>query len=429
MSSYNGLTCPGTSLFYVCDKIDPNSGKNPFVGCCNADPCLEGKGCFDKFSATFDPDIWKGIPPQTCAEPTAKWYACPKGSFLGCCDAGQDPCQTGGTCANVVWGKLSPDTALREAFVGLANGKKLGRTESTTSANPISSTSLSSASTPSASPSAPSLGNSNGTSPASSKPAQPDSPELSAGSVAGIAVGSAAAGLLLGLLAAFLLFRRRRQRKSPPEYVHMPYAPRKGEKDLPDVPGAAATTTARDEVRLGQFLLTPKPDHEMATELGSLGALIQQHVENHYHQQPVRQNAKGLAQALAALGFAGSRRSGSGSNNNSNSSPEALVRRALDPRTRFAALQHIITRVAFDSVMLAPPGSSSSSSSSAVAPGLPVSLLPPAVAVFARSVPATERHRGNSEGECSRRTRSFLGFLALLSLSRLLLLPRLLADC
>jgi hypothetical protein len=133
-------------------------------------------------------------------------------------------------------------------------------------------------------------------------------------------------------------------------------------------------------VQLGHFLLTPKPDNEITTEPGSLGALIQQHVQNNYHQQAVQKSVEPLAHTLAALDLVGARRR----------SPGALVRLALNPRTRPAALRHVITRVAFDSAGLAPPGSRS--------PGPAVSLLPPAIGAFPGSVPATERHCGNAEG-------------------------------
>ncbi|KAK8105103.1 hypothetical protein PG999_008462 [Apiospora kogelbergensis] len=129
------------------------------------------------------------------------------------------------------------------------------------------------------------------------------------------------------------------------------------------------------DVGLDQFLLQPRPDNEIGSDLRALDALTRQHVENNYHLKPVHQTLKSLSQALVALGFSG----------HGQRSPDDIVRLAIEARTRYAALQHIITRVALQSSTLS------------MGSGASVSLLPPSVAAFAQSVPATERHRGNAE--------------------------------
>lgn len=103
----------------------------------------------------------------------------------------------------------------------------------------------------------------------------------------GIAIGCVLAGLLLGGLIAIIFFRRRKpQHRSPqPEQVQVPYAPGK-ERDLVSQPMAAGGVG--DDVKLGQLLLSPNPDHEIVSGLRSLDALIRQHVENNYHLQPVQ---------------------------------------------------------------------------------------------------------------------------------------------
>ncbi|KAK8139360.1 hypothetical protein PG984_002740 [Apiospora sp. TS-2023a] len=133
-----------------------------------------------------------------------------------------------------------------------------------------------------------------------------------------------------------------------------------------------------DDVRLSQFLLSPSPDNEIVSGLQALNALVRQHVENNYHLQPVQQSPKSLAQALLALGF---------SDLQGKRSPDDVARLAIDARTRLAALQHVIMRVALQSSTLAV----------GFGEGALVSMLPPSVALFAQSVPATERHRGNAE--------------------------------
>ena len=138
------------------------------------------------------------------------------------------------------------------------------------------------------------------------------------------------------------------------------------------------------DVGLDQFLLQPRPDNEIGSDLRALDALTRQHVENNYHLKPVHQTLKSLSQALVALGFSG----------HGQRSPDDIVRLAIEARTRYAALQHIITRVALQSSTLS------------MGSGASVSLLPPSVAAFAQSVPATERHRGNAEGELALRSLS-----------------------
>ncbi|KAK8867493.1 hypothetical protein PGQ11_006071 [Apiospora arundinis] len=214
----------------------------------------------------------------------------------------------------------------------------------------------------------PTTGNStNTTIPGQNNP--PDSANIGTGGVAGVAIGCTIAGLLLGALVAFLLSRRRKHRTTRPEHVQVSYAPGKGQ----DTPHPMAVG---NDVGLDQFLLHPKPDNEIVSDLRALDALIRQHVENNYHLKPVHQTPKSLAQALITLGFS----------DYSQQTPDDVARLAIDARTRLATLQLVITRVAFQSSML------SMGSGAAL-----VSMLPPSVAAFAHSVPATERHRGNAE--------------------------------
>ncbi|KAK7946351.1 uncharacterized protein PG986_010672 [Apiospora aurea] len=174
-----------------------------------------------------------------------------------------------------------------------------------------------------------------------------------------------------------VFFRRRKQVRTPrpdPAHVQVPYIPGK-ERDLPQ---STAASGGGEDVQLSQFLLSPNPDNEIVSDLRSLDALIRQHVENNYHLQPVQQSPKSLAQTLLALGFSDQSQGQRG--------PDDIARLAIDSRTRPVALQHIITRVALKSSTL------SVGSGTELA-----SMLPPSVALFAQSVPATERHRGNAE--------------------------------
>lgn len=205
---------------------------------------------------------------------------------------------------------------------------------------------------------------------ASSKPTHVStgSGGLSSGATAGIAIACAVVGIALGAIAAFLLTGRRRQRHNQPEYVPMEYGVGI-EKGIPP------TSPAKyDGFSLEQYLLDAKPDTDIAAEMKNLTALIQQHVENNYHLRPVQQTSGALAQVLAHLGIPES----------GLYTPSHLASLALEPRNRYQALQHIITRVTFDSLSIS--GNSA------------LSLLPGFVPVFANAIPPVEQHRGSSEG-------------------------------
>ena len=187
---------------------------------------------------------------------------------------------------------------------------------------------------------------------------------VTSGGAAGIAVGCIVAGLALGILVAYCLFAKRRK-ATPPSNP----APNPRYKDkTPSHPRVSA------EVQLDDFLLEPTPDGKLSTELGSIGGLIQQHVEIYYHLHPVESSSDDLAQALTALGF-------------SEKGPSPLshiVSAALDTRSRGPMLRHVIARVAFNSTMLSSEPQ--------------LSTLPQPVAAFPQRVPPVESHLGDAEG-------------------------------
>lgn len=196
---------------------------------------------------------------------------------------------------------------------------------------------------------------------------------LSPGAVTGIAIGGVALGILLGTVIACILFRRKREQKPRAEHV-VPVQYRPEGKFLPKDKGLLNVPVNYD-LQLDQFILDSRPDAEITTELRALGQLVQQHVENHYHFQPVQGNPNALASILASLGL-------------EDQQPITLVdlaSLALDHRTRSPALQHIISRVAFESTVL---GGST-----------PISLLPTFTKELVDNLPPVESHRGNREGE------------------------------
>jgi len=191
---------------------------------------------------------------------------------------------------------------------------------------------------------------------------------LANGAVAGIAIAVFVIGLGLGILAAFCFLKRRLARRN----LHAVPGMVPSHQQSYHVPPPA------DTLQLNQFLLDATPDREIAAELRSLKDLIQQHVENNYHLQPVQANPAALAQVLADLGVGqqGALR------------PDTVARLALNPPSRYAALQHILSEVLFRSVDF---GAASRHS-----------MLPTPVAAFATSVPPVERKTGDEEGRQSR---------------------------
>lgn len=169
---------------------------------------------------------------------------------------------------------------------------------------------------------------------------------------------------------AFLLYRRRKQQGlryetagAEPKYAAASPLSSVGPPPPPD------------QLQLSQFLLDTVPDKDISGELGALNQLIQNHVENHYHLQPAQANPAALAQALANLGL---------DDQSSSAGVDTLVALALDPRTRLAAIRHVVSFVVFSSVDF---GARSR-----------LSMLPPPVAAFLQSVPPAEHQRGNVEG-------------------------------
>ncbi|KAI0880761.1 uncharacterized protein GGS22DRAFT_79790 [Annulohypoxylon maeteangense] len=190
---------------------------------------------------------------------------------------------------------------------------------------------------------------------------------ISPGATAGIAIGCAAAGLILGAIAGFL-FRRSKSEGSKSRYNVASYASQ--EKPLRS---PYSTPMAMDKLQLEQFLLDSTPDAAISAEMGSLGQLIQQHVESCYHVLPVSRSEEALTTILIHLGL----------DQNSTMSAARLASLAVDPKTRFSAIQHVIARVTFASVTF--NGVSH------------FSLLPQPISSFASQIPATESHRGNVE--------------------------------
>ncbi|KAM7189015.1 hypothetical protein V8F20_010318 [Naviculisporaceae sp. PSN 640] len=203
-------------------------------------------------------------------------------------------------------------------------------------------------------------GNPGPTEPPNSAPAPSNT-----GPVVGAAIGCLIAGLLVGFLIAFFIYKKRSQRRS--QYAPPPTVVESKAFDAPPPPPVI-------DDKLSRFLLDASPDKEITAELRSLGTLIQQHVENNYHLNPVQADPRSLAALLTQLGI---------TSKGSGLPQEVLANLALDPRTRQVALQHVISQVLFTSIDV--------SSRSRL------SMLPAPVAAFLHSIPPRETGERNNE--------------------------------
>ncbi|KAB5536393.1 hypothetical protein GE09DRAFT_1176388 [Coniochaeta sp. 2T2.1] len=216
---------------------------------------------------------------------------------------------------------------------------------------------------------------SSGTSTPTSRPVKTIT-KTNVGAVVGAAVGCLIAGLLLGFLIAWCLSKRKRKQLYDDAYSPPPATESKAYDPPPQPPLQPLPIQDKASVQLNQFLLDALPDKELAAELHALGTLIQQHVENSYHLQPVRVNSRALASSLTQLGL----------DEGGSLAPDDVVTLALDPKTRHIALQHVISKVVFTSVDVRSRSR--------------LSTLPAPMAAFLLSIPS-QGHHGDSDIQAS----------------------------
>ncbi|TDZ14122.1 hypothetical protein Cob_v012973 [Colletotrichum orbiculare MAFF 240422] len=206
------------------------------------------------------------------------------------------------------------------------------------------------------------------------------SPITVTGEIAGTAIGCLVAGLLIGGLVAFLFLRRQFQQRSS----RSPSGSGSGSGQITLATeskafGPSSSVAHSHDIQLAQFLLDVTPDKDLLSELQSLGELIRQHVDNHYHSRPVQASPQPLVSALRNLGFG----------DISTLTIEEVVGACIDPQTRQAGLQHVIALLVFTSIDF----SSSNSRSS----GSRYSMLPNTVSSLLQSMPPPEARGGEKE--------------------------------
>lgn len=150
-------------------------------------------------------------------------------------------------------------------------------------------------------------------------------------------MGCAAAGLIIGLLAALLLFRRRKG-KGVTDISHASILVESKEPPSTENINGIGSVSG---IQLGQFFLDGAPDQEIVSELRALSELIRQHVEDYYTLQPVDVSVGALSQSLQNLGL-GSGRSGL--------TAEAIATLCTNSYSRQIGLRHVISSVIFASI-------------------------------------------------------------------------------
>lgn len=192
---------------------------------------------------------------------------------------------------------------------------------------------------------------------------------LTDGAVAGVAIACVVAGLALGAVAMFLLFRRRR-RQSQANFHQVSNGGIEPKKDV-----MVTVTPSKNDVDLNQFLLDTIPDKQIEGELHALSELLYQHVESHYHRSPVHLDAQTLAQSLVHIGYSPAA---------SGLDAMTVVALCLEPSSRPVGLRHVLSHVIFSSLDFSS--------------GSNMAMLPPVVREFLSTIPSTESN-GTAPGK------------------------------
>ncbi|KAH8899878.1 hypothetical protein GQ53DRAFT_835900 [Thozetella sp. PMI_491] len=193
-----------------------------------------------------------------------------------------------------------------------------------------------------------------------------NSQRLSTGEVAGIAIVCAAVGSVVGWTVSLLFYRWRHHFRKDGDTSDEEIIERKG-------PLSPVLSSTRASSEAAQFLLEPTPDKELAAQVTEIGRLIQEHAETFYHLEQIQPKLGTLVQGLGNMGV--SRRSDMTSGE--------LISLVLNPYTRHAALQHVISIVVFKTVDFSARSR--------------LSILPAPVAAFLRAIPPDGSNQGSPE--------------------------------
>ncbi|EAA35133.1 hypothetical protein GE21DRAFT_1884 [Neurospora crassa] len=218
------------------------------------------------------------------------------------------------------------------------------------------------------------------------------------GAIAGAAIGAALLGLMVGaLIGYFCLSAKRRKRQDtvdpdnegtamttflPPASLPKERLSSKSSVRNEALLSSTGTTgggsSSINNVLSGIGIHEGASDEEIKSELSALGYLLQEHVQNNYHLDPLdgsRNEVFKLNQALADPAF--------GLDNRTHA---LILKLSQDPQTRFPAIRHFLALTIFPALDLhhvrTHPGS--------------VSLLPRQVTSFLESIPSSAAGMGKN---------------------------------
>jgi hypothetical protein len=186
--------------------------------------------------------------------------------------------------------------------------------------------------------------------------------QISSGGVAGIGIGTAVIGGLLAALIFWVCMRR---------YKYLGEERRRHTRN-----DGEKRAGSRSDAPLEENLLERADDSQIRKSMQDLNELIDQHCENHYHDQAVDIAQGSLERALIEAGY----------DSLSSSAPSVaeFARLLHSPGARLLAIRQFIALVILSHV-----GWWSRAE---------VSLLPPQIAAFCQTIPPTERQPGSEEG-------------------------------
>ncbi|OJJ61032.1 hypothetical protein ASPSYDRAFT_87592 [Aspergillus sydowii CBS 593.65] len=134
------FTCPFGGSWHVCR--DPPY----FVGCCSSDPCTNttASACplENLYAAVFEPVLFDKLGPSNCVDHSAEnWFTCNYTfqPFIGCCET--NPCveNTGCPFGNVLPAAWSPTrTSMYDMFMDASENITKPKTETETSVSGLS---------------------------------------------------------------------------------------------------------------------------------------------------------------------------------------------------------------------------------------------------------------------------------------------------
>ncbi|RGP76301.1 hypothetical protein FLONG3_5347 [Fusarium longipes] len=159
---------------------------------------------------------------------------------------------------------------------------------------------------------------------------------LQAGAVAGVAIGCFFAGLLLGIGCLYFIRRSRKRSTRHRRRFRQTDIP----KDI-DYGRSEIIDSPEHKVRLENIILQATPDKELVSMVKRLDVIVEQHVENYYHLQPIDFSISALAEELKGCGI---------NEGLSGFDARIIAEWCLHPASRQLALQHVISHVLFRSI-------------------------------------------------------------------------------